>query len=92
MTIEDIRDKIIQIVDLYSVKKVSLIGTHYNGRVEVASIDLIVEFAIDSISHFHIDDMKMTLEDIIGKEVDIIHAPVNVSPLIEQKETVLFER
>ena len=88
MSIEKIREAILQIVLKYPIKKVVLFGSRATEHFRADSdIDLIIEF-YDKITLLTLSEMKLELETLLGIDVDIIHGPVSDSDLIEVKRTV----
>ena len=77
LAISDIQSYVTQVAKLYDVKKVSLFGSYANGEQDQESdIDLLVEFFDDSVSLFTLSDLRYDLENLTGKKVDLIHAPI----------------
>ena len=94
MTIATIKSSVEQVAGAYDIKRVSLFGSYAKGTQKRDSdIDLLVEFSEPSVSIYTIAGVKLKLEEITGKNVDVIHAPISEGSLIEiDREVVLYER
>jgi len=92
LKIEDIKNIVKKIAKEFDLVKVTLFGSYANGNATNESdIDLLVEFTTDSVSLFKIIDLKSRLEELTGKEVDVIHAPIPKESIIEiDKEVLLY--
>lgn len=88
MTIENIREKMIFIVEEYPIEKISLFGSRANGtNREDSDVDLIIEFN-KPISLLTLSSIKIKLEEALKLEVDIIHGPMQETDLIEVDKVV----
>jgi len=88
----DIQLSVTQIAPLYEIKKVSLFGSYANGtQTENSDIDLLVEFHDPAVSIFKLAGIKIKLQELTGKSVDIIHSPIPADALIEiDKEVPIY--
>jgi hypothetical protein len=76
MTNEIIKSKVLEIVDSYPIKKISLFGSRADGTNRaVSDVDLIIEFT-EPISILTLSQIKCELEESIGLAVDVIHKPI----------------
>ena len=93
LAIADIRSCVAQVAKSYDIKKVSLFGSFAEGKQTAKSdVDLLVEFHDDSVSLFTLSDIRYELENLFGRKVDLIHAPIPPdSFLIINKEVPLYE-
>lgn len=83
MKIEDIKKVIEEIAAKYYIKKVILFGSQADGTATPKSdIDLIIEFS-KQVSLITISGLKLELEEIFRKQVDIIHGPLTDKDFIE---------
>ncbi len=83
MTSDDIREKIKDVIEQYSITKVTLFGSRAEGtNREDSDVDLIVEFSCGA-SLLKLSMLKCDLEEILGLEVDVIHGPMEPGDLIE---------
>lgn len=91
LKIEDIKAKVMQIVKEFDLVKVTLFGSYASGTATKKSdIDLLVEFTTESVSLFKIIDVKLKMEELTGKKVDVIHAPIPKESIIEIEAEVLL--
>jgi len=92
LKIEDIRNIVEKVAKEFDLVKVILFGSYANGSATKESdIDLLVEFTTDSVSLFKIARLKFKLEELTGKEVDVIHAPIPKESILEiEKEILLY--
>lgn len=93
LTIDKIENDIKQLTNEYSIKKVTLFGSYAEGNcTEDSDVDLMVEFNTPQVSLFTISGLKIRLQDMLGKDVDIVHAPLPENSLLEVgKELLLYE-
>ena len=83
MTIDDIRKKVITIVNEYPIKKIVLFGSRATGSNGAESdVDLIVEF-FSPITLLTLSRMRIQLEEILGVDVDLVHGPLQETDLLE---------
>ena len=94
VTFADIKSSVKQIVQLYGIKKVSLFGSYASGsQTECSDIDLLVEFREPAVSIFKLAGLKIKLQELTGKTVDVIHSPVPADSLIEiNREVLIYEQ
>ena len=75
--IEKLKSSISEVAPDYGIKKVDLFGSYAAGKESAESdIDLLIEFNQKSVSYLKIINLKNRLEKMIGKSVDLIHAPI----------------
>lgn len=91
MEFEEIKKAIISIADKYFIKRVILFGSMASGtNTENSDIDLIMEFS-KAVSLITISSIKIELEEILKKDVDIIHGPIKEGDFIDiNKEVELY--
>ena len=90
MTVDRIREAIVNIADEFNISKAVLFGSRADGtNREDSDIDLIVEFAVP-VSLLTIAEMTYRLEDALGLSVDVIHGPLKEDDIIEVKKEVLL--
>lgn len=82
-----------KISDEYPVKKVILFGSYADGSyTDESDVDLLVEFHTQSVSLFMLLGLKIGLERIFDKNVDVLHAPLPEDAMIEiGKALVIYE-
>lgn len=89
MTILSIKTKIIPILRKYGVKKASLFGSIVRGEnTGQSDIDLLVELP-ETASLLELASLKMDLEELLGKKVDVLTYD-SLHPLL--KEKILHEQ
>lgn len=83
MTIEELKNSVLTIVNEYPIKRVTLFGSRAIGtNHENSDVDLIMEF-MQPISLLTLSMIRLKLEEILKVGVDIIHGPIENSDLIE---------
>ena len=92
-TIENIKLNVTDIAKMYSIKKATLFGSYAEGTQTAESdIDLLVEFSEPSVSIFKLAEIMLKLQEVTGKNVDVVHAPIAEGSLIEiNREVLLYE-
>ncbi|MHA1463237.1 MAG: nucleotidyltransferase family protein [Candidatus Heimdallarchaeota archaeon] len=87
-SIEEIKRKILPILQQYDVVKASVFGSQVRGEAGVKSdLDLLVEFS-GKKSLFDLVNLKFALEDLLQCNVDVLTYN-SIHPLI--KDTILSE-
>ncbi len=87
--INKIKNSIAIVGKEYPIKRVDLFGSYADGTYNQESdIDLLVEFKTPSVSLLTLSGLKYRLEEIIGLDVDIIHAPLTEGALITLGEVI----
>ena len=90
-------DKISQTVgaisDEYSITKAILFGSYADGTcTDESDIDLLVEFATPYVSLFKLSGLKIRLEELLNKPVDVLHAPLPKDTMLEiGREQIVYE-
>lgn len=88
MTIEDIKNTVLEIVELYPISRVTLFGSRANGSARPDSdVDFIIEFN-KPVTIITISQITQTLENLLQTNVDVIHGPVRETDLLEIDEEV----
>ena len=95
LTIDEIKASVAKVAPEYGVKRVTLFGSYAEGKQKPGSdIDLLVEFNKDRqipVTLFTLGGMASEVEDLTGKEVDIIPFPIpRDSLIIIGKEVLLY--
>ena len=89
MDIEEIKRKILPILQRYGVKKIGLFGSCVRGEMrEDSDIDILVEIE-DDISLLEFVGVKLEIEEALGKEIDLVEYNT-IKPLI--RERILSEQ
>ena len=88
MTVENIKNAIITVVQKYPIKKVDLFGSRAENRYRADSdVDLIIEFT-QPVSLLMLSEIRICLEDVLGLKVDIVHGPIKDTDLLDVKKVV----
>ncbi len=92
LTIDDIKKTVAEIAPKYNLKRVTLFGSRANGNFrDDSDVDLIVDFSAP-ISLLDISELKIDLEEILKKSVDIITRRSLKGSLLEiDKEVAIYE-
>jgi len=87
-SLEDIKNKILPILQQFDVVKAAVFGSQAKGEAsETSDLDLLVEFA-GKKSLFDLVELKLALEEILQCKVDVLTYN-SIHPLI--KDTILSE-
>ncbi len=87
--IEEIKQKILPILQRYGVKRVGLFGSCVRGEMrEDSDIDILVEIEKD-ISLLDFVGIKLEIEDALGKKIDLVEYST-IKPLL--RERILSEQ
>ena len=82
-TIKQISEIVSKAAQEYDIKKVTLFGSYADGRNTAQSdIDLLVEFHSENVSLLTLASLKYRLEELLGIDVDVIHAPLDKDAMI----------
>jgi len=88
MNIEEIREKILPILKKYEVKRAGIFGSMArNEETEKSDIDILVELP-DEASLLDLVGLKMELEEVLRKKVDVLTYDSIYPPL---REPILSE-
>jgi len=86
--IEEIKQKILPILQQFDVVKASIFGSQVRGEATTSSdLDLLVEFS-GKKSLFDLVNLKLALEELLNCKVDVLTYN-SIHPLI--KDTILSE-
>ncbi len=93
LSLGKIAESVQEVSKVYPIKKVILFGSYANGTfTEESDVDLLVEFQSKHISLFKLSGLKLALEEMLDKQVDLLHAPLPDDTMIEiGKEMVVYE-
>lgn len=94
LTIDTIARDVNETALSFPVKKIDLFGSYAQGsQNEKSDVDLLVEFDDKSVSLLMLSELRLVLEDKLGIDVDLIHAPLPSDSLLSINKTVtLYER
>jgi predicted nucleotidyltransferase len=86
--IKELKDKVLPILQRYGAKRAGLFGSYVRGEIaEDSDIDILVEIEQD-ISLLDFIGIKLEIEDVLGREVDLVEYDT-IKPLL--KERILKE-
>ncbi|PKM47856.1 MAG: hypothetical protein CVV03_01360 [Firmicutes bacterium HGW-Firmicutes-8] len=89
LSLDRIKTTISEIVTSYPVKTVSLFGSYAEDTAtEDSDVDILVEFLTPSISLLTLISLKHEIEEKLCKDVDVIHAPIDESALINPTKVI----
>jgi len=89
MDIEEIKRKMLLILQRYGVKRIGLFGSCVRGEMrEDSDIDILVEIEKD-ISLLDFVGIKLEIEETLGRRVDLVEYNI-IKPLL--KERILKEQ
>ncbi|MGC9781202.1 MAG: nucleotidyltransferase family protein [Candidatus Heimdallarchaeota archaeon] len=87
-SLEEIKGKILPVLQRFDVVKASIFGSRVRGEVnESSDVNLLVEFA-GTKSLFDLVDLKLALEEVLQCKVDVLTYN-SIHPLI--KDSILSE-
>lgn len=87
--LEEIKDIIIKVLKKHNVKRAAIFGSIARGEAtEESDIDIVIEFE-GRKSLLDLVDLKLELQELLGKKVDVITYN-SINPLL--KEQILNEQ
>lgn len=91
MTNDEIKNRLQQFVDKYSIKSMILFGSRANStNQDDSDVDLILEFSVP-VSLIVLSKLKIEMEEVLNLDVDIVHGPITEEDMLEiGKEVVLY--
>lgn len=73
----------------YPITRIMLFGSYADGtNTKSSDVDLLIEFASSAVSLFMLSDIKIRIEELLGVDVDVIHAPLPENSLINPEKVV----
>ena len=73
MTIDEIKKKITPVLKKYGITKAGIFGTVVRGEMEENSdVDILVEIERDDISLLDFVGIKLELEEVLNRKVDLV--------------------
>lgn len=93
LTIKEIQNSVEAIAPNFPVKKVELFGSYAEGQNKANSdIDLLVEFMTPFTSLLTISGLKISLEEDLNINIDIVPVPLSSASILEIGKVVqLYE-
>lgn len=94
LTIEKIADNVQKIAPNYPINRVELFGSYAQGsQTDKSDVDLLVEVKSPGISLLTLSALRLSLEDELGVEVDLVRGPIPENSLLSiNKSVMLYER
>ena len=90
MTNDEIKNRLQQFIDKYSIKSIILFGSRANGtNQDDSDVDLILEF-YNPVSLIVLSEIKIEMEEVLNLDVDIVHGPVTEDDMLEIGEEVVL--
>jgi len=82
--VDDVKNRIIQVLKRHNVKKAALFGSYVRGEAKEGSdIDILVELDED-VSLLDFAGIKIELEEATGKKVDLVEYET-IKPLLRDR-------
>lgn len=89
LTIAEISNAVALVAKSYDIKQILLFGSYADGcSTSESDVDLLVEFYAPYVSLLTISSLKLQLEEILKKDVDIIRFPIPETSLINPENVV----
>jgi len=89
MDIEEIRRKVLPILEKHDIKRAGVFGSVVRGEAgEGSDVDILVEIERDDVSLLDFVGIKLELEEALGRRVDLVEYSA-LKPLL--KERILAE-
>ena len=91
LSLQEIIDNITIVANEYPIKKAELFGSYANGRsTSDSDVDILLEFTTSRVSLLMINNVKYRLEELLEKNVDVIHGPLPDDSMIEIDRRILI--
>lgn len=93
MTITDIKSAVTKVAPAYPVLTINLFGSFINGKnTESSDVDLLVFFDEKNASLFDLSGLKLDIEDLLNKKVDIVAGPLKDNSFLSiDKKVRIYE-
>lgn len=84
LSINQISDGVRKVAEEYPLKKVILFGSYADGTcTDSSDVDFLVEFEQPNVSLLMLAALKYSMQDALGKDVDVIHGPLSKDAMID---------
>lgn len=91
LNLQEIIDNMTIVAKEYPIKKAELFGSYADGRNNSDSdVDILLEFTTPRVSLLTINSVKYRLEELLKKNVDVIHGPLPDDSMIEIDRRILI--
>lgn len=88
-SVEKIAQAVSALKDVFSLRRVDLFGSYADGcATEESDVDLLVVFDRSAVSLLKINALRYALEETLGLDVDVIHAPLPEDSMIRPGKLV----
>ncbi len=93
LSLDQIANGVNKVAKDYPLKKVTLFGSYANGTcTDNSDVDLLAEFIKPNVSLLMLSALKYSIQDVLGKNVDLIHGPLESDAMIDiGKGIVIYE-
>lgn len=89
LSLQQIENAAVTVAHEFPITSVLLFGSYAEGRnTDESDVDLLVEFTQSAVSLLMLASVKNRMEELLGVEVDIIHAPVPEGAIINPGKVV----
>ena len=89
LTLKQIINAAADVAKDYPITRIMLFGSYAEGtNTKSSDVDLLIEFTSSAVSLFMLSDIKNRIEDLLGVDVDVIHAPLPENSLINPEKVV----
>ncbi len=90
---EELKEKIRPILKKWGVEKAAIFGSYVRGKAQKGSdVDILVEID-EELSLIDLIELKIQIEDSIGKKVDLVEystiKPALKERILEEQETII---
>ena len=85
MTIDEVKKKILPVLEKHNLKKAGVFGPVVSGELkEDNDVDILVEIERDDMSLLDFVGIKLELEDALGRKVDLVEYDT-IKPLLRER-------
>jgi predicted nucleotidyltransferase len=89
LTHEEISTAVAKVAKNYPIAKVSYFGSYAEGNAtEDSDLDLLIEFNKQIMCYVEISGLKIDLEELLNKTVDLIPTPLSKNSTLEINKMV----
>ncbi|GAH40534.1 unnamed protein product [marine sediment metagenome] len=85
MTIDEVKKKILPVLEKHNLKKAGVFGSVVSGELkEDSDVDILVEIERDDMSLLDFVGIKLELEEALGRKVDLVEY-CTIKPLLRER-------
>ena len=89
MTVDEIKEKALLVLRKHNLKRAGIFGSLVRGELKESSdVDILIEIERDDMSLLDFIGIKLELEEVLGRKVDLVEYDT-IKPLL--KERILAE-